>query len=520
MKIKRYFARTLREALNLVKAELGADAVILSNNKVEGGIELVAAIDYDENLVKQKVAKPEKQPVAPQRTKQETPEWLSKLRTFEQNQQQSSEKNKQAGLKEDVVKFSSGVNQKQEPHITEEKVDKLVSGNDFSSLLNQTLNSPATDSDKQESSLFSRSKILQNLVDNDDEVTYAKPKPARAKQKADNIHSLNQKRVEKQARSEQIEWSQDPVLSEMKAEIEAMKNMMQSQLSGLAWGNFNRSNPHRAEILQRLYKLGLKPSISEKIIRLLNEDISLEDSWKKSLNMISKGVHIAEEDLLEQGGMIAFVGPTGVGKTTTIAKLASRYALKYGANDMALVSMDSYRVGAQEQLKIYGQLLRVPVYGVSDEKELQQTLKRLSSKSLVLIDTAGMNQNDMRMTAQLAMLRKANKAIKLVGVLSASAQSYVIHEVVDAFKPYGLDGCVVSKVDESTSMGGILSVLIEHGLPLHYITNGQKVPEDIQPARGSQLLKIAMGIVRERKNNYDYNDIAMSFVGELMQVNG
>ena len=255
-------------------------------------------------------------------------------------------------------------------------------------------------------------------------------------------------------------------------------------------------------------------------MRQIKKPESLEDGWKKALSIISRGIKIAETDLITEGGMVAFVGPTGVGKTTTIAKLASRFALANKSSDMALVSMDSFRVGAQEQLKIYAQLLRVPVYMVSNEEQLSKTLAGLKDKRLVLIDTAGMNQNDVRMTEQLSMLRHSIEDIKIVSVLSASAQSHVLHEVIDTFKEYDLDGCVVTKMDESSCLGGILSVMIENQLPLHYVTNGQKVPEDIRPGRVSNLLKDAMAMVRERKETYDYNDIAMSFMGELLQANG
>jgi len=552
MKIKRFFASSLREALNSVKEQLGADAVILSNNKVEGGVELVAAIDYDEGAIQSSVSakKMDKKPLAqksvastentssfismPAKDKVNTtsPEWLNRLRKIEQPPVKKEAENllKHQEIKDDVVSFSQIKAQKEnkrDPHINTSLIDEVMAEEQFSSVLKHSLNPQAKANVRQDF----KASFYDRATEEDDHgaATYSRPlvnKAAAKRIAPQNVETKAKTKVKTKTNtstakaSQQLEWSQDPVLTSMKSEILALKGMLENQLSGLAWGNFNRENPHRAEILQRLYKLGLKPSISETIIRQMNEATSLEDGWKKSLSLLSKGIKIAEEDLLTTDGMIAFVGPTGVGKTTTIAKLASRFALKYGPSDIALVSIDSYRVGAQEQLKIYGQLLRVPVYMVSNEAELKTTLARLSDKRLVLIDTAGMHQSDMRMTAQLSMLRKAYSGIKLISVLSASAQSDAMYEVINTFKPYGLDGCVVTKLDESTSLGGILSVLIENQLTLHYVTDGQKVPEDIKPGRVSNLLKNAMSIVRERKENYDYNDIAMSFVGELLHANG
>jgi len=535
MKIKRFYAKTLREALLQVKEDLGVDAVILSNKKSDSGVELVAAIDYDEkkfreqsladkqaHYAKENLTKPASQPTLDTKN----PDWLKELKQSVSSQAMgttasSSNVKKQAKgqngrLKSDVVNFSNAnqqKNAKKDPHISESRVnsviDKGTAKNSFSSILGEqkeTANNKSANKYQQaDDDIFNYDALGTAAAEVPDSTTYSKPKV---------------KKTQKQSQQQKVEWSQDPMLLSMKEEIQSLKDMLENQVSGLAWGNFNRNNPHRAELLQRFYKLGLKPSISETILRQIDETSSLEEGWKKSLSLISRGVKVAETDIINNGGMIALVGPTGVGKTTSIAKLAARFALQFGSSDMALVSTDCYRVGAQEQLKTYGQLLRVPVYIASTEKELSSILFRLKDKRLVLIDTAGMNQRDIRMAEQLSMLKRANDKIKLISVLSASAQSSAIHEVASVLKPYGMDGCIVTKLDESTSLGGVLSVIIEQQLPLQYITDGQKVPEDIHPGRASQILKRAMSIVRERKDAYDYDDIPLSFAGDLLQANG
>ncbi len=513
MKIKRFYAETLRDALRQVKESLGADAVILSNNKTQTGVELVAAIDYDEKQVSRKV-----QPEKPEKTvikQEESSNWLKELKKMQFAQPQTGEQAKEhkarlklePELKNDIVSFSQARQQKvvkKDPLISDDKVESLID-NSFSDLLQE-----------KKARIVKQSLAASQQRGNTDAMTYSRPQVKKKPAKT----SVRSRGSKKQVSEPKVQWSQDPMLVEMKAEIQSLKEMLQHQVSGLAWGSFNRNNPHRSELLQRLCKLGLKPSLCKTLIRHVDEEASLEESWKKSLSLISQGIRVAQEDILSQGGMVALVGSTGVGKTTSIAKLASRFTLRYGASAMALVSTDNYRVGAQEQLKTYGQLLRVPVYIVADEVELRQTLDRLRDKRLVLIDTAGMNQRDIRMTEQLAMLRRANKNIKLLSVLSAAAQSSAIYEVANTLRPFRMDGCIVTKMDESTSLGGILSVIMEQQLPLHYVTDGQKVPEDIHPGRASQLLKRAMAIVRERKDAYDYNDIALSFAGELLQANG
>jgi len=535
MKIRRFYAKGLRDALRQVKEELGSDAVILSNNKVEGGVELVAAIDYDESKIQESIA--DKIPPSPMLKKTELETALDNPATFSRNHKAKPEPspkwmeslkqrqsdnlarlNKDDVLKEDVVSFSQARKirkSKKEPHISEGRVNSVLDKADFSDLLAKTAIASTNEPEESEINPFDYEALLMEKNKkrfNDRQIS--------ASSKSNTYDKPQRKKVKQTEHQAKVEWSQDPMLVSMKEEIQALKDMLQSQMSGLAWGNFNRNNPHRAELLQRLCKLGLRPSICETILRQLSEKDSLEEAWKKSLAIIAKGVNVAEEDIINQGGKIALVGPTGVGKTTSIAKLAARFTLRYDAEELALVSTDSFRIGAQEQLKTYGQLLRVPVYIASNEKELASILKRLEDKRLVLIDTAGMNQRDIRMTEQLAMLKNAHTDVKLLAVLSASAQSSAVSEVVEVFNSYGLDGCIVSKLDESTSLGGILSVILEHQLTLHYVTDGQKVPEDIHPGRVNQLLKTAMGIVREYKDAYDYSDIAMSFAGELLHANG
>jgi len=192
------------------------------------------------------------------------------------------------------------------------------------------------------------------------------------------------------------------------------------------------------------------------------------------------------------------VGSTGVGKTTSIAKLAARYVLRHGQRHVALVTTDSYRIGAHEQLMTYGRLLGIPVQVASDHNELRSTLNSLSDKRLVLIDTAGMSQRDVRLTEQFATLSDTGLPIRTLLVLSATVHPSVMDETIRAFSGVPLDGAILTKLDEAASLGGVLSAVIEQQLPLRFVTNGQRVPEDMQVARTSELIQQATALASER----------------------
>jgi flagellar biosynthesis protein FlhF len=183
--------------------------------------------------------------------------------------------------------------------------------------------------------------------------------------------------------------------------------------------------------------------------------------------------------LVDGGGILALVGPTGVGKTTTVAKLAAECAVKHGAARLALVTTDTYRIGAVDQLRIYGSILRVPVFAIRNEAELRATLHELRTRHLVLIDTVGMSQRDRRLADQVALLSGTARRVQRVLLLSAVAQASVLDDVVRAYRGADLAGCILTKIDEALTLGAALDALIRHQLPLHYVANGQRVPEDL-----------------------------------------
>lgn len=552
MKIKRFFATEMREAIRQVKDELGADAVILSNNKVAGGIELVAAIDYDEEAVHRSLDA-ERQEL---RQEQATAPKKKKRSVFAKVKKQKTTGRLEDSIQDDVISFSS------QPPTLQQEVSR---NSGFADLLKQTTQQQQhthraksagalqRESVAEQQSVYSQQSVTERKQpfisdfdhfadDSTEEYTEEDSYPfdyeslVKEEQRRARSHTAQAEKEDLFAHrkatkskpaqvkaSRKVEWVQDPALTSVQEEIKSLRGILENQLSGLAWGNFSRDNPHQAELLSRLYRLGLKSTLSEKIVKQLKspQDDSLEDSWRKVLSIIARNIPVADNDLLDEGGIIALVGPTGVGKTTNIAKLAARFTLKYGAKNLALVTTDSYRVGAHEQLKTYGRILGVPVYVANDEDELKQVLSRLDDKQLVLVDTAGMSHRDLRLTQQLSMLRHSHDSIKILAVISASTQTLAMDEVIKTLNAKELDGCIASKVDESTSIGGIISILIENKLQLNYISDGQKVPEDIHRANTTDILKQALEMVRQHPVSVKTDELAMSYsAGDLARAVG
>jgi flagellar biosynthesis protein FlhF len=224
------------------------------------------------------------------------------------------------------------------------------------------------------------------------------------------------------------------------------------------------------------------------------DDFSLEQAQQWLLGVLAKNLRCApsETDLIATGGVYALTGPTGVGKTTTTAKLAARCAVRYGSASLALLTTDSYRVGAQDQLRIYAKILGVNVQTVSDTHDLRQALDSLRGKRLVLIDTVGMGQRDERVSEQAMLL--AQPQVRRLLLLNATSQAQTLEEVVGAYDKRGADksqrvaGCIITKQDEAACPGQVLDVVIRHRLELHYVSNGQRVPEDLQSPNASYLV--------------------------------
>ncbi len=292
-------------------------------------------------------------------------------------------------------------------------------------------------------------------------------------------------------------WSQEPSMVQIRSELAGLRNLLEHQMSGLAWGDEARRHPTRAKIIRDLMGLGIDATLSRSIASRVPDDLSAQHGWIKAIETLVADVAVANDDVLERGGVVALVGPTGVGKTTTIAKLAARYALRHGRKRVAMVTIDNYRIGAHEQLRTYGRIMDVPVYTVKSAEEMRGTLDDLVDKDLVLIDTAGMSHRDKRIQDQFSLLAAAQPNIKTYLVLAATTQFSGLTEIAQVFKSLTLQGCVMTKLDETTQLGGALSAVITQRLPLLYLSDGQRVPEDLHVARAKNLVYRAVNLQRQ-----------------------
>ncbi len=421
--MKRFFAADIRQAMRKVRDEFGPDAVILSNRRVDGGVEIVSAIDYDEALITN---------AEHENNNYTTPPFLSS-----------------SSLPKILL----------EPH---KNTHFSTSHNDEKSFEIEEI-SAWKDEDDINPGYFS--SLKNNKEDQDRE-------------------------------SFQDMW----------LEIKALRGLLENQLSSLAWGELVRKHPQQVELFQRLMKLGLSATICRKVADKIPAKISqspdIEALWRRALGVLAHEIPVLDDDVLTHGGIIALVGPTGVGKTTTAAKLAARYAICHGSRNIAMVTIDNYRIGAHEQLRSYGRILNIPVRVACDQKELHEVLTELGEKRLILIDTAGIGQRDARLINQLKILKNTGESdvkhrIKNYLVLSAATRLSGLNEVAEAFKEITPDGAILTKIDETTSLGSSLSVIIQHNLPIAYVCDGQRVPEDLHNARAPTLISRSVAIMQQ-----------------------
>lgn len=495
MKIKRFIAKNMREAIRQVREEQGADAVILSNRRLNGGIEVVAAVDYDEALMQQSLRRAATPPSAlPQEAPEPEPQVL----------QPTAQK---------PSPFAPGGAGHGGPAL-----DHLLAEfgqPDAAPRLQTPTGHPSVDNpntpNAQGSSL---PRAVAGAV-----MTPAFASIARQSQAGTSVGlPVNNQAGNLAAAMNAVPASAQPAeavsavaFEALKTELGGMRRMIEQQLSGLAWHDLKTHRPQRLAVLRAMADIGLEPALARAIADEIPDTTTPERARFLPLGMLARRIPVTKADIILDGGIVALVGPTGVGKTTTIAKLAARYAERHGLRDIALVAMDHYRIGAQEQLYTYGRLLGVPVYTVSPHQSLAETLQKLSDRKLVLIDTMGLSPRDNALAGQVEMLEQAHPKLRAYLVMAANAQAADQDEVVRRFGATQLSGCILSKLDETTRIGGALSVAVRHGLPLAYVTDGQRVPEDMDIAKADQLVIRAMQLARGTPAAIDDETLALQF---------
>lgn len=301
----------------------------------------------------------------------------------------------------------------------------------------------------------------------------------------------------------------------MMSELRAMRGMMESQLAELSWGTTQQREPQKAVVLREMLAAGFSASLARYLVDKLpaGKDAAEAMRWIKTVLSRNITAMTDEDAILDRGGVFALVGPTGVGKTTTTAKLAARCVMRHGPEKLALITTDAYRIGGHEQLRIYGKILGVMVHSVKDEADLRIALKELRNKHTVLIDTIGMSQRDQMVTEQVAMLTDSGANVQRLLCLNATSTNETLNEVVRAYQGSGLAGCIMTKLDEAASIGNVLDVLVRQKLNLYYISNGQRVPEDLHLADRAMLVDRAFRTKRDAASQLADADLPLMMAG-------
>ena len=299
--------------------------------------------------------------------------------------------------------------------------------------------------------------------------------------------------------SSAVSQAAGPEIVGMAEEIKAVRAMLENQLSGLAWGQESQNDPHKIDLIKRMLKLGIGWNLSQSLVEKI--DGKNPQAWSNILFEIEQSIPTEERDIIERGGIVALVGPTGVGKTTTIAKMASRFVMRNSPGELALITTDCYKIGAQAQLKTFADLINVPVHVASTQGELYALLTSLGHKKLVLIDTAGMSQRDLQLSQQLTSGHEGATTVRNYLVMSAATQLNVMTDIVRSFGKIILKGCILTKVDEALQLGNVLTLLIEEQLPIAFLSNGQRVPEDLEVVRTRELIDRAIVLGHQNKSS-------------------
>lgn len=304
-----------------------------------------------------------------------------------------------------------------------------------------------------------------------------------------------------------------PVVSdeqaEMMRELRAMKGMIEERFGALAFMERLQKSPKQAQLTTKLMDCGFSPALIRKLADSMPEDVGDEMVW--SGEVLQRNLSTGENDpaLEDQGGVFALVGSTGVGKTTSTAKLAAAFATRHGAGNLGLITLDAYRLGAHEQLRAYGRILGVPVHTAHDRVALEDLLDLLSAKKMVLIDTAGLAQRDTRTRELLEML--SHPSVKRLLVVNASAQGETIDDVLQAYKATSAAGIVLSKLDEAVKLGPALDAMIRHRLKVVAVANGQRVPEDWHRLTAQALIHRALRNSAAPAWRVNSNDVNLMF---------
>jgi flagellar biosynthesis protein FlhF len=509
MSIKRFFGKTTSEALRKVRDALGSDGVILSNRAADGGVEILALSNNDMTAMIPP-REPEKAESAhPVHQEQEADEsWYHKQALLP-----SAKKNALKYALEADTDFKNLArpdtalsNEKQAQWagaaaIANGRAIPLPAAEvpQMTTAVVQAVPNPATAVKTGRSTINSGQSVP---VTNDagvlDVSGSVSAKRGRNTRKASGkVIPDDETSSKKNPPAIDPLQMADAVAASVLKEIRSLRGTLEQQFSALNWNNQEKRDPVHGGLLRQVLAAGFSRSLANSLLEQLpaeNAENGEKDTMNWIKNVLTSNLQCIgdEREILEKGGVYALVGPTGVGKTTTTAKLAARCVVRHGADKLALLTTDSYRIGGHEQLRIYGKILGVTVHAVRDTQDLNLALAELRGKHMVLIDTVGMGQRDQMVAEQVAMLAGCGTPVKRLLLLNAASNWHTLNEVAHAYQGDGLAGAIITKLDEAVTIGCALDTAIRHRLPLYYVTGGQRVPEDMEMADSRALVNRAL----------------------------
>jgi flagellar biosynthesis protein FlhF len=486
MKIVRHIAPDMRQAMRSIREQLGDDAVILSSRRIPEGVEVTAAIDFDATSLQGAMN-------APAETLTATP-----LPTQPAAASRALASSRTAPAPAPAPPPAPAYSHAAASHYFP-AASSAADARPFAHILGQ---------ESAQTSIPPRASVAAPT-----------PTPAVAEKPApvaivaphtESVAPATSATVVAQALAELPAMPTAPAgdslanrsvaaqsSDAMGTEMKMMRRMLETQLAQLAWNDMTRRAPVHVEILRELTEIGISQELSEYILKQLPEKVELGFARRFAIAGLSQYLLVTGDRWLENGGRVAFIGATGVGKTTTLAKLAVRWVLRHGPRDIALVGSDTVRIGAQDQIQSLGQLLGVPVYTPENFESLPTLLGRLGDRHrMILIDTPGSSLRDGQLAHRLGVLSNCASQMETALVLAASTQAGAVEETVKRYASANPACCVLTKVDEAASLGGALSVLIKARLPVSYVSEGQRVPEDLRPARALELVSTAVRLAK------------------------
>jgi flagellar biosynthesis protein FlhF len=521
MSVKRFVAADMRRALELVRREMGDDAIILSSRRIKQGVEILTQVEPV-------AATPNPSPLDNQGGESDVA-MPSDGAWAEQRQLEAAVARHQGAVSQAPTQHPEQVAASNAaPHIIKAKTTSrgLASGKTPAELAEEIeqarqrmMAAKRAQSESTTNSFDSTMADTQSHAGRSSEADiqtteFQSTRSARehsfSDTSASEAQSLQAQRDQQTRRDQQAQRDQ---LASLQAELADMRILLEDQLSRIAKTPSQAPSPLHASLQRRLDRLGLSVDNQQLLLDKVNMHGGLREAWKESLAVLSHQIPTLGQDLVAKGGVFAFVGPTGVGKTTTITKLAARYVLEHGADKVALVTTDTYRIAAHDQLRSLGQILNVQVKVVDDNEDLPAVLRSLKGCELVLIDTAGLRHGDPLLKQQLQMLNQLPQVTSLL-VMAANSQRQMLTATLHAYQKAGLAGCILTKLDETASLGEAIDVILDKRLPLAYTTDGQEIPDDLELARGHRLVAQAITLLKQQSGE------ASSFDSLLAGANG